>query len=43
LHYERPDALRNSLPNYRPRTNEFGLDSGGGEHFPSSAYLAVLG
>jgi hypothetical protein len=42
LHYFSPEALAQHLPNYQPAENEKGLSKGEG-HFPSSAYLEVVG
>ncbi len=40
LHFEREEALRQLLPDYRPQANDDGLRaSGGGPHFPSSLWL----
>jgi predicted O-methyltransferase YrrM len=41
LHYAAPEALTESIPNYRPAGNDGGLNVGQG-HFPSSAYLRVV-
>lgn len=41
LHYSRPDALQEYLPNYEPASNEDGLNKGEGD-FPSSTYLRVV-
>jgi hypothetical protein len=41
LHYARPETLAQFLPNYRPASNDAGLNRGAG-HFPSSTYLEVV-
>lgn len=43
LHYERPAALRVCFPDYQPKADSNGLDTGteGGD-FPSSIYLRVV-
>jgi hypothetical protein len=41
LHYLRPAALAECLPNYCPAENDAGLAKGGG-HFPSSTYLQAV-
>lgn len=42
LHYAAPEKLAEYLPSYRPAANDHGLSVGEG-HFPSSAYLEVVG
>ncbi len=43
LHYDRPEALREIFPEYRPEPHENGLQTEppAGRHFPSSLYLRV--
>ena len=41
LHYADRDALRQSLPNYRPGLDDHGLRASDG-HFPASTYLQVV-
>jgi hypothetical protein len=46
LHHQRPDALREIFPDYRPRPTRDGLFIDGsdpGLHFPSSLWLRVAG
>lgn len=42
LHYAESDNLKKCLLQYNPRSNDFGLEAKGGEHFPSSIYLEVV-
>lgn len=43
LHYERPAALRDCFPDYQPKVDSDGLDTGNeAGDFPSSIYLRVV-
>ena len=42
LHYADREALRRSMPNYRPARDDHGLSASSG-HFPASTYLQVVG
>lgn len=42
LHYAVPDALRSLLPGYEPQSNDAGLATEGGLHFPSAVYLTRI-
>lgn len=43
IHYARPDALRTLIPKYEPSGQVDGLRADGGRHFPSAAWLRVVG
>ncbi len=42
LHHACPEEMRAAIPNYRPATMSWGLQTGnGGGHFPTATYLCV--